>query len=428
MRNNLIVLLSLMSVLTISALYSETTLSSLEDIASYAVEHNPDYQVSRINVLRADENNAGFFKLKNTSINATGKYNEKGAEGDYWNFSSTLNIPIIDQLSLSGTIEDDLSGQVGILLNPLAHSDEKIQSELIYKTALINSEGERLSAEGDALSSALNWMAGKRDFEIQNKLTQLKKIIYDDDKVRYEAGEITLDDLQESLIEWSQARIDLSQKEQVYLNSESALFKVLGIGNETVEIKTLSIEEISEALETIKTDLRPENGNPLKNNDYQVSLLNVTSAKVSERDTWIYEPDIQASANLSFDSQGEISFSAAFSVTLSPDQIKVTDKNINSKELQIAVKEAEQSRNEAELNFKQLIESISSSRINSEISQIEVEQTEILYSEALLLHEMGEYSQIELELISLNLLQAENSYFQMLVNEYQTWMSLKKYL
>ncbi len=413
-------------VISIAVLHGETQLKSLEEIALYGSEHNLSYQSSQISVLEADGDRVGMLKLENTSIDVYAGYGV--SDFDSWDLSSTLTVPIIEQISLEGKIEEDMSGKIGFTLSPLEHSSDRIQSEINYDSALLNSEGARINSENNAVSAALNWMVSYRDYESQETLASIKEINYSDDKIRYELGEVTLDDLQASLIEWSEARVELSDKRKTYQDSETKLLGELGSGHEEVTIKKLTLEELQNSLRRIQESLEPESGNPLKNNDYQISLLNVSSAKAADKNTWAYEPDLELSTYLDFDSDGEMTVSADISLTFSLDQVQLRESQISEMELEISLKEAEQSKNEAELEFQQIVDSIRSTEINSGIAQLELEQANILLSEAELLEKLGDYSSIELEEMSVTLSLAENSYFESLANEYNAWLDLKEYL
>ena len=61
-----------------------------------------------------------------------------------------------------------------------------------------------------------------------------------------------------------------------------------------------------------------QQGGPLKSRVYINSLLNVNSAKTSLDNTWIFDPDLNASVNLNFTSDGTLSVTGSVSLSLSP--------------------------------------------------------------------------------------------------------------
>lgn len=414
-----------------AVLNGQTALNTLDDIARFGTENNLGYKNDQLNVRTAEENREGILQFEHSSISVSGGMgiiDLQSNSNPSYGFSSTLSVPVIEQVSLVGTITDDLSGQVGISLNPLAHSAGSRLTEIEYSRAMVSAESSRISAENGALSASLQWMSANRELKAQKVSADLAEIKYNDDKIRYDMGEITLDDLQQSLIDWSESRVTLSEKQVNYRNSESALYRSLGAGPEEVSLKILEAETINSALTELKSSLDPQAGNPMKNDEYVTSLLNAQSSETAYRNTWFYEPDMRAGATLDFDSSGTVNVSASLEFSLSPDDFQNKQRDIAREAFLISKAEAEQTLNEVQLGFEQVLETIDISEINSEISLLEYEQAKILFSEAELLRKMGDYSEIELQESQLTLVHAENALFRALADEYQAWLELKKYL
>jgi len=430
MKKTIILHILLFACITVS-INSQTVLNSLDEIAQYGIEHNIDYKSDQVNVMQAEENIESILLIEHSSISAEGIMAIPDIQSDptpSFGFSSTLSVPIIEQVSLSGTITDDLSGQIGISLSPLAHSSGSKLSEIEYNKAMVTAESARISAEIGALSAALQWMSANRELLAQKIDAELAEIMYKDDKVRYDLGEITLDDLQESLIEWSESRVELAEKQVNYHNGESSLYSSLGAGSDDISLISLDLETMNESLTELKNSLDPEIGNPLKNDSYLISLLNVQSSENSLKNTWHYEPDLKAGASLGFDSSGNFNVAANIQFSVSLDDFQKNQRNIENEEFLISQAEAEQKLNEAELGYEQVIEAISISEINSEIALLEFEQAKILKLEAEFLKKLGDYSEIELQKSELTLTKAENSLFKALADEFQAWLELKKYM
>jgi len=436
MKQLSIISISLFLFLTLSALQGESMLSSLEEIAAYGAGHNLEYKSSQVGVLTAADNRTSILLLEDSSITTEGTYNDannsdvNNGDSSSWGLTSKLTVPVLEQLSLSGSIDEELNSQVGLILSPLAHSDSHIQSEISYDSTLVIAESARISAENDTLSAALNWMVSTRDLEVLQRSAELKDIIYNDDKVRYDLGEITLDDLQDSLISWSESRIELSEAQKNFHIAESSLYSELGTGAGDITVKSLDMESVENSLDSIKKSFVRELGDPLKSDAYLLALLNVNSAEANLDNIWIYDPELKAEAGFVFNQDEKsdpININASISFTLALDDFQKNKRDIAKEELQIKISEAQQSRFEAELEFEQIIDSIDSTEINSEISRLEYEQAQILLSEAELLQKLGETSQIELEESRLTVNSSENALFRALADEYLAWTELKKY-
>lgn len=407
------------------ALHSQTVLQSLDDISAYGSENNLDYRSSLNSVLKAKDDVPGILLLENSSVSASGTYNDNtGAFG----FTSKVDIPVIEQLTLSGTLDQNLSGSASVTLSPLSHSGTRARSQISYDSAVIDAEQSRISAENSALTAALNRMTAERELEAQKIETELNKTKYQDDKVRFDLGELTFDDLQDSLLHWSESRVSLTESEKNYRDAETALYSELGAARDDVTVTQLSVDDLKSAVEAVIAELDPDQGDYMKNSQYRTAVLNRMSAAVSLKNTWAYEPDLKAGASVNFDDQGISGVSASVTFTFSLDDIQTTGRKISQEELAIATAKEQQSRNEAELQFSQILDTIDSSSINVEIAGIEMDQTSILLSEAELLFKSGDVSSTDLEETRLSFQKSENALFKALADQYLAWCSLKEYL
>lgn len=411
-----------------AVLQGETLLTSLDEIAAYGAENNISYRNSKISLLKAEDSIEGLFLLDKSSVSTTGSYSGSSFEEGEWGGSVKLTMPVVEQLSLTGSVDQDLRGSVSLNLSPLAHSDSREQSEIAFDSSIISAEASRLNAELSAVTSALNWMTAYRDYETQKLQAEMSGSQYMDDKYRFDLGEISFEDLQDSLVQWSSDRISLTEKEEKYLDSESSLYSQLGVGDDDVSLSYLSIKDLESALTQIIGELDPEEGDFLKSSKLQIAVLSRLSAEESFDNTWIYEPDLQAGASVSFDEEGMSGFSASLTLSFSLDDIQSTEKHISSEELSIARAEEAQSRSEAEIEFGRITDTIESSALNREIAEIEFEQAGILQSEAQLLYERGDLSSLELEESRLSFARSENALFSALADEYLAWYALKAYL
>lgn len=411
--------------LTGAALLAQTELNSLEEISQFGSENNLQYRTSQISVLKAEDNLQSLFLLDQSSISASGSYSQNN---ESFGFNASVTIPVLEQVSLSGSISDDLSGSASLSLSPLAHSDGKEQSEFNLESAYINAETARLNAEEGAVSAALNWMSAWRNYETQKLETELNQEKYLDDKVRFDVGEISFDELQDSLVQWSSSRVSLTTVEKQYHTAETSLYSQLGVGRSEVQTKLMSIEDLENELALIMNQLESLEGDFLNNNSLKLSVINTKSSLEAMEDTWIYNPDLRASVSMTFDDEGYRGFSASVSLSFSLDDIQISERKISQEEYAIAKVEEIQMRNEAEMAFDQILDAIESTAINREIATIEFEQTKILMSEAQLLYARGDISPLDLEEAAISLAKSENSLFSALTEEILAWYALKQYL
>lgn len=408
-----------------AGLFSQTVLESLDDIAAFGADNNLDYRSSRNNVLKSENNLEGFFHLNDSSISATGSYDESTGQ---FGVSSTVEIPVIDQITLSGTVNQDLSGNTTLSLNPLAHSAEREQSKISYQAAMNSAEEARLTAENDAISAALDWMTAKRELETQKLQTELSRTAYEDQKVRYDKGETTFDDLQDSLVQWSQDRVSLATCDNSYKNAESSLYSVLGVGKEDVSVRELGIEDLEKAVDALMAGLDSSQGEVQKSSQYKAAVIEKMNSAAVLENIWSYEPDLKVGASVNFSPEGIGGVSASVTFSFSPNDIQTSERKAAKEEYAIASVKEKQSRNNAELKLNQLLDTIDSTAINRSIAEIEMNQAETLLAEAELLYKRGDRSRTELDQTRVSLQTSENSLFKALAQQYEAWCSLKEFL
>ncbi|MGL1890855.1 MAG: TolC family protein [Spirochaetaceae bacterium] len=421
-------LISILFILFSSSLFSITEISSIEQIQQFAIESSIEYKNSQLNLEEAEEDVKGILLLDSTSLSV--RTSNSDLENGDWGLTTSIEIPIVEQLSITGDIDEDLSGSIGLSINPLAHSETVVRSEVSYKTAFIEVETAYLEAQNEAVSASLNWMIVRQNMKIQNKRVDLNLLLYNDDKDRYQLGDITLDQLQDSLVTWSESRKELLEINQSYKQAEKSLYSSLGVNSTEVKLNILTIANIEESLKKLKADIDINQGNFLKSSSYRLSNYSVESAKENFNKTWVYEPSLSADLGMTYsaeDSETSV-FNASinFSITLDDFQSKKRDRAEESYKL--SVREMELKRNEAELDFNQALEELESSLINSEIYRIEYDQALLLFYEGELLFKAGDYSEVELEQSHIYLEGAKNSLFNSLADEYKVWMDFRKYL
>lgn len=423
------ILITIFTIFTVN-LFAQTELKSLKDIANYGIDKNLDYRTSILSLVEAEDDIETIFTLDETELTTSIEYDNDSLTNPE-ELSIEVEIPFFDQFTFTGDIDEDLSGDLEFSFEPFSITDSKVQSELDYKTALINTESALLTAESDAVMYALYWMNNQKDYVVQRRNWQLQEIVYNDDKSRYEAGDITLDDLKDSLIEWSESRKDFITSEQEYKKSEKELYEALGSTLKDVKVNILTIEELENSLLDLKSSINLESIGFLKSSDWRLSSISVESAKESYNKTWVYEPDLTADFEIPYDEESGIKFdefTATLSLTVAIDDFDITARDIAEEKYNISVLENTLALNEAEVDFNQAINVLESNKISSEIFRIEYEQAELLYAEAMLLYSSGNYSLIELEESEIYLLEGEISLFNALVTEYLSWLDLKNYL
>ncbi len=408
------------------SLTAQSVIDNPEDIKNLGKNSSIEYKRSLIALQEAEEDVTGLFKIDKTELSVSSTNTD--LSGSQWGLNSSVNIPIIDKLSLSGSINQDLNGAISVRIEPFEHSSSGELADINLRSQMLLTETAELYSKIDAVSVVLDWMSAKRNLELQKEMVDLNDILYSDSKNRYELGDITLDELKENLITWSESRKQLLIKRQSYTLAQKSLFSTFSIDESEIDFKIFNVIELELYLDELKKDIDVSKADFLKSSSYMLSTYSVLSAKTQLENTWIYEPDFSAQANLDFDQDAGYGFSASINFSISLDNFYGSERDIKLQEYDLLVSEHQMELNDIKLEFSQKIDILESSEIDTSIIKIEYEQAEILYSEAKILYEAGEYSEIELEESRLYVIQVKNDLFDSMAGEYNSWMEFRKYL
>lgn len=416
------------TILLISLLLSGTLgaqeFTSLDDIKEYARENSLAYKKAAWDAVKAGNDVDGTLELEETSFSASANYPDTEDE-----FSSSVGavIPLVDQLSLNGSWYDDNSRRVGLAFSPLSHSDDRDQQSIALQKALALAAETAVTAENSALSAALNWMAASEQLQIQEEAAAVQAVIYQDEKVRYEAGEVTLDDVRDALVSWTESRTALSAQQAQLRQKESALMTALNVNPSDVILNILDRMELEEALNLLKLSMIKEEADASGSYSVLSAYLEMKSVEENLADTWIFDPTLTLTASAIF-GEADTSWEAGLQFGFSLQNLQRDEREELKMDLAISREEAFQADQAAVLALQQGLITLENTAQNREISELELEQALDLYEEALFLYERGEYSEAERDDAEISWRSAENGLFSTLVDEYLAWRDILLYL
>lgn len=422
---NRIIIVLLILVFNSLSIFSQITLDNFNKIKEFAAKNNIEYKESLINLSVKINNIEPLLKFEESKITGEATIDYTG-ESIY---KSSIELKIIEQLEATGSINNDLEGSIGLNINPFTNNGNREITDLQYKIAYITSVNTLKKVENNALMNFLNWSITKKNISILNDKVNRNLDIYNESKVRYDIGNITLDDLHEDLIKYSTTRKFLLEEEQKLKTLETTLYNSLGAVSNEVIITEITLEELKKELDIIKENGMSNHFNPESNYGYNLALLNQQIEKNNKDHTWFYTPDLSIKGNIPYNEGDieleEITGSISFSIAL--DDFNFNDRKIANDKYELAVKSSSLALKEAESNFKKAIEKIVSSEINSNIWDTEYQQAQILLSEAILLLNNGTYSKLDLEEKRIFLQESELNLMDAYSQEYIAWLEYLNY-
>lgn len=403
---------------------SETVLSSLEEIGRFGADRSLQVLQGELALRQAREDKVPLVKLKDSSLSGMVRIDFDNLDPQW---EAGLGLPILEQLSLSGSIDGDLNSSLALSLSPLAHSPSRELSKQQIRSSSVSLEKARIDGEINALTSALQWMKAERTYDVLKEKTILAEISYRDASERYDRGDVTFDDLQDSLLQWSENRKDLSEAEQSLRSRERALFSFMGDDLNQVRIEMLEIDDLKKSLALLKEKHRESSPSAEKNRDLLLGYIEKDRSGTALKHTWSYEPSLTAGAALVFDGSGSMRGSASLTFSLSPSDFQIGQRALMEDRYRLAAAEIRNLRLEMDLLLRQAEEATVSTMINRNIAELELEQTESLMAEAQFLYERGDFSELERDDAALDVAEAENGLFGALADEYLALVAMKAF-
>jgi len=406
------------------SLSAETVLSSLEEIGRFGADRSIQVLQGELTLRQARLEKVSHLKLKDSSLSGTVQFDFNNSDPQW---EAGLALPVLDQVSLSGSIDGNLNSSFAISLSPLAHSSMRELSDQKIRSSAVFLEKARIDGEFMALTLALEWMTAARTYEALKRKTELAEISYKDASERYDRGDVTFDDLQEALLHWSEERKNLSEAEQNLRLRERGLFAFRGDGRKQITIHMLAIDDLKKSLALLKDEQRELSPAAGKNRDLLLGFIERESFATALKHTWSFEPSLTVVAALAFDCSGSMTGSAAVTFSLSPSDFQIRHRAIIKDQYELTAAEVQSLRLEMDLLLRQAEEARVSTMINREIAELELEQTESLMAEAEFLYERGDFSELERDEAVLVVEEAQNGLFGALSNEYLTLIAMKAF-
>ena len=423
MKKLKILLASVVTAAVLTLAVSAETVNTIEQVEQLALLNSLEYKEAVLNLLNAENDLEGYIQLESSSIALSGTYSSGGV-----GWQTSLQLPVVEQLGISASFNQNLEASVGLFLNPLSHSTTVKESRLNYQLAAAKAESAAVSVADTAVSKYLSWAAASEDYRIMKDAADINKTLYDDEKVRYEMGEATLDDVREAFTAWSESRTDLNSSLSSLQAAETSLYAALNIDPESVELGAPDSTVIAELTEKLKNDIAIDNLSIIGNIDVYSAEIEVENLQTRLSATWLFDPDFSISGSMSFSvDEPQPELSATASISFSPDDWNSADINELEKEIEIYRQKTDQIINDEELKLSQAITAAEIGAINFELAGVELTQAEELLDEAEFLNKQGEYSEAELEETKLQYRKSELNLFKAAADYYTCLRTLSTY-
>ena len=408
-----------------TAAVSAETIDTIEKIEQTALLNNLEYKTAVLEVMKAENNLESWLKLDSSSLKLTGAYPLLDDSSFGWEASASL--PVFDQLSLSAAVNQDLTGTFGVSLAPLTHSDTAEQAALSYSSMLAAAENKASEIADNAVESYLEWVTAEADYQIKQETVDVKKLLYEDEKIRFEEGESDLDDVREAFTSWSESRANMNSALSIYQTAESGLYATLNIDPADNKINSPAEADLFNLIEMLEEEIDTDSLSITGSYSVFNAENSAASLELELKNTWLFEPDLNLSGEMVITPGSTPELSATASLSIGFDDWNADELQELETELEISRQQAVQTINSEQLNMQQAITSAETAAINYEVAEVELEQAQELLDEAGFLYKLGEYSAAELEETALLYRQTKSNLFTAAAEHYNALRTLSGY-
>ena len=412
--------------LILTSALSAETINTIEQVENTALLNNLDYKNAVLDVLKAENALETVLKLESSSVSLSGSYAQGGSPALGWQASASL--PVIEQLSIGAAVDDSLQSSVSINLNPLVHSSSTAQSRLTYDLKLAAAEEKAQEISDGAVQSYLEWTAASADLDLKTAQAEVKKLLYEDEKVRYAAGEAALDEVREAFTAWSESRTALNSAQTKLQSAELSLYSVLNIDSLETVIEEPDAGDLYKRIDELEAVYESADFSIAGNYSVLAAETAAENLALQLKSTWLFEPQLNVNSTVSFPTDSNPSVSATASLTLGLDSWNAEEREELQIELEISRQQTAQTILNEQLNLQQAMTNAETAAISLEVAEVELEQAEELLDEAEFLFELGDYSETEMEETALQYEQSKNNLFSAAAAHYTALRTLAAYI
>lgn len=405
-------------------------LANLEEIAEYALTHNLSHRKDLWEAEKSRNDIKSLLRLDQSSFTFTQEQplTDPGAGNQDLEFSAGADIPVLDQFSISASLNQDNEINSGLNFMPLAHSDSNEQAVISYEKAVVEAGQSAVEAGKEASTAALTWMDLSRQLNTQEAQVSLRETAYGDEKTRYDMGESTLDDVKEALLEWSEAQSEMASLQQKTRAAQADLYSILHADTSELTVAVLTLTALRKNLEVLKANIDVDQAAPETAATVLLADLEARILEEKLKHTWLFEPELKASLSLYQAADQNPQFSATVSLSFGLDDFNRAERGELTVDIELARENHLQTIEQSIRDYEEQLLTLEAAQNTREIRKIELEQTALLWEEAKFLRAQGDVSELELDEARIAYEQAENSLFSILVEEYTEWLNIKSYI
>lgn len=384
----------------------------IDEAVAMAVESSPDVVDAVAAAERAAERIGSVFELDSVRFGLSGSYREQSAENDSdarpggpgqpgdaspYSGSADVTLPIIPQLSMSGSVDTDFDGSVSVSLKPFARSNTYTKERGEYRKALSELETQILRTRSAAEKAALEYLSSLRRLALAEAELSLAEDSYEVTTKTYELGETTVDALRD-------AQSAVGAKRRAYFSARNratdrtkALSLLLGPSVydrsdssivEPLDLETL-VSRVHERTAYTADMTQAAEYSPA----VEMASIELESLEAQLRETWLWRPNlsIQGTVDLPAETVG-----VSASLSFSPSDLNDETRSDLEQSIRDIIETIEAERFALSLDIDAARSSVAIAHEALEAALLDLEQVSLIEAETELLFEQGERTELEL--------------------------------
>lgn len=419
-KYTILALILIFSISNLAASISE----NIENLVLYAINNNTNYLSAFSQMENAKDDLESDPLYYNSSISLS-----SNLSSDFSSITSTsslsLDVPIIEQISLNAEIDSNFDGKMGIVYSPLNKAESTVSNEIAYQNSSIylNEYKESLSLEIN--KAYLNYLVAIEDLNQQKTLVEHKNKIYEEDKKLYDLDEISLVDLQSSLLDYNEEKNNINDYEIEVYKAKIQLYELIGITKNTNMVIPLSdLQDVIALTKELDSVISGKDFSVMSDYSVVQALNSITVLEDSYDSLELYSPTFNIGANVTTD--GVVSASVLFKTSYSDYNIE--EKKSLESEIALAKKTSASTIQQVQNTIDLLKKTIENDQQLIENIKMQIDQNQLVLDEAKDLLDLGQYEVLDYETLTINANNINLNLIKAYITLYEDQLNLINYL
>ncbi|MGD1820956.1 MAG: TolC family protein [Pleomorphochaeta sp.] len=422
MKKYISVLLVLM--IPFTALYATSVDEEISNLVNISLQNNIDYLNAKNDLKNSQDDLEQSPAILDSSISSDSSVSYSSSSTTFVS-SLDVSIPLIDQLTLSASVDTNLDGSVGLTYNPLASRDSTVPNEINLENASVNLNEVEESLKVDIAQAYINYLLAIEDLNQQEAQVTHDQKEYEQQKELYDYQETTLIDLQDSLMSYTESKNKIKDLELAVYSTKVTLYQLIGVSDySSIELVQADLNQLVDLNSDLETVLDGKSFSPLSDKDV-VAALNSTALLEDSYDTLkLYSPTFSINTKVKLD--GTVSAGVSFKTS-------AADYNGDEKEdllnqIDLSKIESAQTISKVTSSIELLQNTVASDKQSISDIEMQIEQNNLVMNEAKALLDLGEYESLDYETLELNANNLQLSLIKAYATLYVDQLKLINYL